>query len=175
MAGWFGTLIALPMSWQRLATTTSSSAPARSARVAVWRQWVSWSVAKPSTIESRLRSMARMPSATRPWFFAVSAPMTAHCSAVDSSMRVKVSAMTPVCRAVAGTRPSAVEDVVRVLAGGRGDLRRAVEDGETGGAGGHAIERRRRLGGDRLAVREEDGTGREGGGGEARDPGVGVQ
>ena len=36
-----GTEIALPMSWHRAATTTSSSAPDRSASVAVCRQWVS--------------------------------------------------------------------------------------------------------------------------------------
>src|SRR4051812_7343221 len=39
--------------------------------------------------------MSSTRSATRPWFLAVSAPITAHCSAVDSSMRVKVVAMGP--------------------------------------------------------------------------------
>ena len=38
------------MSWHSEATTTSSSAPARSARVAVCRECVSWSVAKPSVM-----------------------------------------------------------------------------------------------------------------------------
>src|SRR4051812_44696059 len=103
MRGWLGTLIALPMSWHSEATTTSSSAPARSASVAVCRQCVSWSVAKPSVIELRERSIPRTLSATRGWFCMVSAPMTAHCSAVDSSIRVKllawsfVTVMTPVC------------------------------------------------------------------------------
>src|SRR5581483_3315555 len=90
MRGWLGTEMALPTSWQRAATTTSSSAPARSARVAVCRQWVSWSVANPSVISSSDRSMPSTRSATRSWFLNVSAPMTAHCSAVDSSMRVKL-------------------------------------------------------------------------------------
>src|SRR5687767_11655202 len=85
-----GTLMALPMSWHRLATTTSSSAPSRSARVAVWRQWVSWSVAKPSVMSDSERSMSSTRSATRPWFWDVSVPITAHCSAVDSSMLRKL-------------------------------------------------------------------------------------
>ena len=34
--------------------------------------------------------MSSTRSATRPWFCVVSAPITAHCSAVDSSMRVKL-------------------------------------------------------------------------------------
>src|SRR4051794_18248155 len=38
---------------------------------------------------SSRRSMSRIISATRGWFSMVSAPMTAHCSAVDSSIRVK--------------------------------------------------------------------------------------
>ena len=60
------------------------------ARVAVWRQCVSWSVANPSVMSASERSSMRMRSATRPWFAADSRPMTAHCSAVDSSMRVKL-------------------------------------------------------------------------------------
>ena len=35
------------------ALTRSSSAPARSARVAVWSEWVSWSTAKPSVTSAR--------------------------------------------------------------------------------------------------------------------------
>src|SRR5688572_18291291 len=42
------------------------------------------------------RSMPSTRSATRPWFWAVSAPMTAHWSAVDSSMlRKLVTAVMP--------------------------------------------------------------------------------
>src|SRR6478672_5802326 len=41
---------------------------------------------------SRRVSIESTSSATRAWFFIVSAPMTAHCSAVDSSMRVKLEA-----------------------------------------------------------------------------------
>ena len=37
------------------------------------------------------RIMARIRSATRSWCSNVSWPITAHCSAVDSSMRVKVA------------------------------------------------------------------------------------
>ena len=55
------------MSWQREATTHSSSAPARSARVAVCRQWVSWSTANPSTTSASDSSMASTASAVRPW------------------------------------------------------------------------------------------------------------
>ena len=38
---------ALPMSWHSDATTTSSEAPASSARVAVCSEWTSWSTSKP--------------------------------------------------------------------------------------------------------------------------------
>src|SRR5262245_5744858 len=93
MRGWLGTLTALPMSWHSAATTTSSSALARSASVAVWRQCVSWSVAKPSVISESDSSMLSTRSATRSMCCEVSAPMTAHCSAVDSSMRVNVVAI----------------------------------------------------------------------------------
>ncbi len=72
MAGWLGTLTALPMSWHSEAKTTSGSAPARSARVAVCSEWVSWSVAKPSVMSASDSSMPRMRSATRPWLAAVS-------------------------------------------------------------------------------------------------------
>ena len=88
MPGWLNTEISLPMSWHSEATITSLSAPAFSASVAVWQAWVSWSVANPSVMPSSRRSMSRIVSATRGWFSSVSAPMTAHCSAVDSSMRV---------------------------------------------------------------------------------------
>ena len=77
-AGWLNTLITLPMSWHSEANTTSGSAPAFSALVAVWRQWVSWSVAKPSVMSAHWRSIVRNCSATRGWLFIVSAPMTAH-------------------------------------------------------------------------------------------------
>src|SRR5687768_6448706 len=87
--------MALPMSWHSEATTTSWSAPARSARVAVCRQWVSWSVANPSVILLRLRSSSRIISGVRDWFCSVSRPISIHCSWVDSSMRVKVSVMPP--------------------------------------------------------------------------------
>ena len=50
ISGWFGTLTALPMSCSSDANTTSSSAPARSARVAVCSECVSWSTANPSVI-----------------------------------------------------------------------------------------------------------------------------
>src|SRR3954452_10651216 len=93
MRGWLGTDTALPMSWHNAATTTSSSAPARSASVAVCKQCVSWSVAKPSTMSDSDSSMPSTRSATRLWFLKLSVPMTPHCSAVDSSMRVNVVAM----------------------------------------------------------------------------------
>ena len=41
MRGWFMTDTALPMSWHSDATTTSSEAPASSARVAVCSEWTS--------------------------------------------------------------------------------------------------------------------------------------
>jgi hypothetical protein len=37
------------------------------------------------------RNMFKIPSATRGWFFAVSAPMFSHSSFVDTSMLVKVA------------------------------------------------------------------------------------
>jgi hypothetical protein len=55
-AGWFGSEMAFAMSWQSAATTTSLSAPARSARAAVWQTWVSWSTAKPFVIPANARS-----------------------------------------------------------------------------------------------------------------------
>src|SRR5688572_14675379 len=97
--------MALPMSWHSEPTMTSVSAPASSARVAVWRQWVSWSVAKPSVMALSDRSMFRMPSATRAWFIAVCLPISAHSSAVDSSMRVKVLAIAE------SLRPQRSEDL----------------------------------------------------------------
>src|SRR5438309_1103096 len=102
MTGWFGTEIALPMSWHSDATTNSLSAPARSARVAVWRQWVSWSVAKPSTSSSRDRRSHRIRSATRPWFLTCSTPIVSHCSRVEASIRVNVVAMAPFSRPGSG-------------------------------------------------------------------------
>ena len=54
-------------------------------------------------------------SATRPWFFEVSAPMTAHCSAVDSSMRVKRRGHghhSPVCQASAAEHVAGGERAV---------------------------------------------------------------
>src|SRR5829696_2438667 len=102
MPGWLKTLTTLPTSCTRAAKTISGSAPARSARVAVWRACTSWSHAKPSVMPSSWRSMLRNCSATRGWFFVVSAPMTAHSSAVDSSIRVKVALMGAI---VARDRP----------------------------------------------------------------------
>src|SRR4029077_19107438 len=96
MRGWLGTDTALPMSWHNAAHTSSSSAPARSASVAVCKQCVSWSVAKPSTMSDSDSSIPSTRSATRPWFLKLSVPMTPHCSAVDSSMRVNVVAISPV-------------------------------------------------------------------------------
>ena len=61
MCGWFMTETALPMSWHSEATTTSSEAPASSARVAVCREWTSWSTSKPSVISSSEASMAQHP------------------------------------------------------------------------------------------------------------------
>src|SRR5664280_810127 len=89
MRGWLGTDTALPMSWQREATTSSSSAPACSARVAVCRQWVSWSTANPSTTSDSDSNMARTRSATRLWFLTVSTPICAHWSPVETSMLMK--------------------------------------------------------------------------------------
>ncbi|CAN5725008.1 hypothetical protein BH24ACT3_BH24ACT3_18070 [soil metagenome] len=57
--GWLGSLMALPMSLHRDATTPSSSAPARSARVAVCRACWSWSTAKPDRRSASERSSAR--------------------------------------------------------------------------------------------------------------------
>src|SRR4051794_10971051 len=81
------------MSCSKDANTTSSSAPARSASVAVWSECVSWSTAKPSVMSASERNISSARSATRPWWAYVSLPMTAHCSAVDSSIRVNVVAM----------------------------------------------------------------------------------
>src|SRR5580700_1694707 len=104
------------MSWQREATTHSSSAPACSARVAVCRQWVSWSTANPSTTSANDSSMASTLSAERPWCCLVSAPITAHCSWVDTSMLVNevvipiVSRQFP-ARAPRSSTGQAFEDV----------------------------------------------------------------
>jgi hypothetical protein len=87
------TLMTLPMSWHSDATIISLSAPAFSASVAVCSPWTSWLVANPSVMPSSWRSIVSTWSATRGWFFTVSAPITAHSSAVDSSIRVKVVAM----------------------------------------------------------------------------------
>src|SRR5438874_1187937 len=93
MAPWFGTDTTLPMSWHSDATITSWSAPARSARVAVCRQCVSWSTAKPSTlVDSNCKSWSTV-SPWCCWLLADSTPIWPHCSAVDSSMRVKVCVM----------------------------------------------------------------------------------
>ena len=86
------------MSWHREATTISSSAPARSARVAVCRQWVSWSTANPSTTSDSDSSIARTRSATRLWFFIVSVPITIHSSRVETSMRVNEVSSSRRCR-----------------------------------------------------------------------------
>jgi hypothetical protein len=85
------TLIALPMSWHRAATTTSSSAPARSANVAVCRQWVSWSVTKPSSMSANDSSIASTRVATRGWFSAVCRPISIHSSRLETSIEVKVA------------------------------------------------------------------------------------
>src|ERR1035441_3772915 len=106
MRGWLGTDTALPMSWQSEATTSSSSAPARSALVAVWRQWVSWSTAKPSTTSDSDSSIISTRSATRPWFLAVSAPISAQSSPVETSMLVN-----EVVVIVSFSRRSLVRDV----------------------------------------------------------------
>ena len=50
MRGWLGTDTNLPMSWHNEATTISGSAPDSSARVAVCRECMSWSTAKPSVM-----------------------------------------------------------------------------------------------------------------------------
>ena len=54
------------------------------------------------------RSIASTVSATRPWCSNVSLPICSHCSAVDSSMRVKVEVMAPVSQAPL-TRVSSAE------------------------------------------------------------------
>src|SRR5205823_4445853 len=81
------------MSWHSEATTTSLSAPDRSARVAVWRQCVSWSTANPSTLVDSICNSCRTVSPWCCWLLADSTPIWPHCSAVDSSMRVKVCVM----------------------------------------------------------------------------------
>src|SRR4051794_5493389 len=72
---------------------TSLSAPACSASVAVCRQCVSWSTAKPSTLVDSIRSSASTVSPWLCWLFIDSTPIWPHSSAVDLSMRVKVVAM----------------------------------------------------------------------------------
>src|SRR5438270_5936456 len=114
---WFGTETTLPMSWHNDATTTSLSAPARSARVAVWRQCVSWSTANPSTL---VDSICRSASTVSPWccwLWADSTPIWPHCSAVDSSMRVNVCVMDPILRPPQ-ERPLPGESVEDVAGGG---------------------------------------------------------
>src|SRR5437588_928467 len=93
MAPWLGTETTLPMSWHSDATTTSRSAPARSALVAVCRQCVSWSTANPSTLVDSIRKSASTVSPWCCWLLADSTPICPHCSAVDSSMRVNVCVM----------------------------------------------------------------------------------
>src|SRR5687767_5353445 len=90
MAPWLVTDTALPMSWHSDATTTSSSAPAFSASVAVCRQCTSWSTAKPSTTSSNDRSMASTLSANFGYSFVCSETMCCHSASVDVSMRVNV-------------------------------------------------------------------------------------
>src|SRR5438105_3261606 len=101
MAPWLGTDTTLPMSWHSDATTTSGSAPARWARVAVCRQCVSWSTANPSTFVDSMPSRASTVSPCRCWLLADCMPISDHCSALDSSMRVNVWLMPanlPRCR-----------------------------------------------------------------------------
>ena len=90
MRGWLGTLTALPMSWQSEATTISSSAPARSASVAVCSECVSWSTAKPSVIAGEAAQQAEHRLGDAGLVGERLLAITPHCSAVDSSMRVKV-------------------------------------------------------------------------------------
>src|SRR3954468_23855511 len=111
MAPWLGTETTLPMSWHSDATTTSLSAPARSASVAVCRQWVSWSTAKPFTIVDNMRSSCRTVSPCSCWAFIDSTPIWAHSSAVDSSMRVKVCVMSAILRSALDDGPKVVENV----------------------------------------------------------------
>ena len=59
--------------------------------MAVCSECVSWSTAKPSVIAARLRSRFRTDSATRAWLANDSSAITCHCSAVDSSILVKVA------------------------------------------------------------------------------------
>src|SRR3954447_5712910 len=90
MPPWLGTDTTLPMSWHSDATTTSLSAPARSASVAVCRQCVSWSTAKPATLVDSICNSCSTVSPWCSWLLADSTPICPHCSAVDSSMRVNV-------------------------------------------------------------------------------------
>src|SRR5262245_30823400 len=129
MPGWLGTLTALPTSCSNDANTTSSSAPARSASVAVWRQCVSWATANPSTTSSSERSLASTRSATRAWLALVSLPMTPHCSAVDSSIRVNVVAMAPRLCGDAQCRGGVEEEGPGGLVGVAGGAQLVVRDG----------------------------------------------
>src|SRR5205085_2903764 len=79
------------MSWSRAQTTYSSSSPARIARVALWRECVSRSTAKPPKSPSsslrwaRTRSASPLPCSTKLF------PMTAQSSAVDRCMSVNAA------------------------------------------------------------------------------------
>src|SRR5438132_416187 len=91
MSAWLYDPSVSPMSWSRAQTTYSSSSPARKARVAVWREWVNRSTAKPPKSPSssprwpRTRSARPCPCSTKLF------PMMAQSSAVDSSMPVNVA------------------------------------------------------------------------------------
>ena len=96
MCGWLATETALPMSWHSEATTISSSAPASSARVAVCREWVSWSTAKPSVISERDCKHGEHPIGHPGLVLEVSATMVCHCSRwTRPSRRSALVARTP--------------------------------------------------------------------------------
>src|SRR4051794_8777960 len=78
------------MSWHSEATTTSSSAPARSARAAVWHACTSWFTANPLVTGSSSRSIARKRSATFGQSAIDSSAMWVQWSFVDSSIRANV-------------------------------------------------------------------------------------
>ena len=78
------------MSWQSAAATTSRSAPARSARAAVWHTCVSWSTANPFVTPARSRSIPSIRSGTFAQSSIDSVAIRSHCSLVDSSMRENV-------------------------------------------------------------------------------------
>ena len=128
--------------------------------VAVCRQWVSWSVAKPSVMSPATRA-CRAPGRPRGSGSAPSpTPMTAHCSAVDSSMLRKLVTVLMVRQATPRTHAVPTSAPVQVqlgedVAGGEVAVAQpgAVGHGAAEAEGGEHVDGREQVA--QLARRRE--------------------